>query len=117
MAAAREVQVKGPSVAVALDPQGQPTMALRKWAEKQGAALDALTRATDGKQECFYYRSVLPGVSPAAAIQDVIQEALAALPILKLMSYQLADSDEARDTVQKFTTGGCNARSPEQATW
>jgi len=90
-AAAREVQVKGPSIAVALDAQGQPTMALRKWAEKQGAPLDALARASDGKQECFYYRSMVAGKSLAGVIQPVIAQAIARLPIPKLMSYQLGD--------------------------
>ena len=90
-APARQVQVKGPSVAVALDARGEPTMALRKWAEKQGAAIESLTRASDGKQECFYYRSVAAGVSLAVVIQPVIEQALGQLPIPKLMSYQLAD--------------------------
>ena len=91
VAPARQLQAKGPSVAVALDANGQPTMALRKWADKQGAALEALTRASDGKQEAFYYHSVSPGVALAATIEAVIEEALRALPIPKLMNYQLAD--------------------------
>jgi glycyl-tRNA synthetase beta chain len=91
IAPARELQVKGPSVAVALDAQGQPTMALKKWAEKQGAAIDALKRASDGKQECFYFHSIAPGLSLEAVIEPVIVQALAALPIPKLMNYQLAD--------------------------
>jgi glycyl-tRNA synthetase beta chain len=91
VAPARQLRVKGPSVAVALDAEGQPTRALRKWAEKQGAPLEALTRASDGRQECFYYASVVPGAELAEAIQAALEEALAALPIPKLMSYQLAD--------------------------
>jgi tetrameric-type glycyl-tRNA synthetase alpha subunit len=87
----RQLQFKGPSVAVGLDAQGQPTKALQKWAEKQGAALDALTRASDGKHECFYYASVAPGAELAPTIQAVVEEALGALPIPKLMTYQLAD--------------------------
>ena len=90
-APAREVRLKGPSVAVALDAQGEPTMALKKWAEKQGAAIEALSRAVDGKQECFYYTSVAAGVALANVIQAVIEQALGKLPIPKLMSYQLAD--------------------------
>lgn len=90
-APAREIQVKGPSVAVALDAQGQPTTALEKWAEKQGAAIAALTRASDGRQECFYHRAVAAGASLAAIIQAVIEQALGRLPIPRSMSYQLAD--------------------------
>ncbi len=88
---AREIRVKGPSVAVGLDAQGQPTIALRRWADKQGAAVDALTRESDGKQDCFFWHSQVPGAALAESIQAVIGEALARLPIPKLMSYQLGD--------------------------
>ena len=90
-APAREIQLKGPSVAVALDALGEPTTALKKWAEKQGAAIEALSRASDGKQEYFYYRSVAPGVTLASVIQAVIEQALGKLPIPRMMGYQLAD--------------------------
>ncbi len=90
-APARELRLKGPSVAVALDARGQPTMALTKWAQKQGAAIEALTRASDGKQECFYHQSTAPGAALSDVLQAVIEKALAALPIPRMMSYQLAD--------------------------
>lgn len=88
---AREIQVKGPSVAVGLDADGQPTMALRKWAEKQGAEVSALTRGNDGKQDVFFWTSTRPGAVLADVIGDIIQETLAQLPIPKVMTYQLAD--------------------------
>ncbi len=87
----RSVELKGPSLKVGQDAEGKPTQALVKWAEKQGAPLDALTRASDGKQECFWYRSTVPGERLAGAIDAVIGQALAKLPIPKVMEYQLAD--------------------------
>ncbi|MDO4683701.1 MAG: glycine--tRNA ligase subunit beta [Lautropia sp.] len=90
-AEAREIQVKGPSVAVGLDADGQPTMALRKWAEKQGADVAALTRGHDGKQDVFFWTSTRPGAVLADVIGSIIQETLAQLPIPKVMTYQLAD--------------------------
>jgi glycyl-tRNA synthetase beta chain len=87
----RQVEVKGPSVAVGLDAAGAPTLALRKWAEKQGARVEDLLRATDGRQECFWFRSTAPGATLAQAVQPLIEQALAKLPIPKLMQYQLAD--------------------------
>ena len=87
----RAVEIKGPSVSVGLDAQGQATLALKKWAEKQGAQVDALTRASDGKQECFYLRSNVTGAALTQAIQPLIEQAIARLPIPKLMQYQLAD--------------------------
>ena len=88
---AREIQIKGPSVAVGLDAQGQPTMALIKWAEKQGAEVSALTRGHDGKQDVFYWSSTQPGAVLADVIGEIIVETLAQLPIPKFMTYQLAD--------------------------
>jgi glycyl-tRNA synthetase beta chain len=87
----RKLEVKGPSMKVGLDGQGQPTQALIKWAEKQGAALDQLQRISDGKQEVFVARVKHPGAKLAAVIQAVIEKALAQLPIPKMMRYQLAD--------------------------
>lgn len=90
-ASERTVDTKGPSVRIGLDAAGQPTQALRKWAQKLGASLDALERASDGRQEIFWYRSVVAGESLAEAIVPAIEETLAALPIPKTMQYQLAD--------------------------
>ncbi len=87
----RLVETKGPSVKIGLDATGEPTQALLKWAQKLGAPLDALERASDGKQEVFRYRSVAAGESLAHAISPALAEAVAALPIPKTMQYQLAD--------------------------
>ena len=87
----RRIRQKGPSVAVGLDAEGQPTMALRKWAEKQGARVEELQRDSDGKQEVFFWESTQPGASLAEVIGSIIGEALGQLPIPKLMTYQLAD--------------------------
>ena len=88
---AREIRIKGPSVAVGLNADGQPTMALIKWAEKQGAEVSALTRGHDGKQDVFYWASTQPGAVLADVIGEIIIETLAQLPIPKFMTYQLAD--------------------------
>jgi glycyl-tRNA synthetase beta chain len=91
LAADRSVEVKGPSVKVGLDAAGLPTQALLKWAGKQSAPIESLTRASDGKQECFWYRSTVRGESLEAVIDAVIEHALSKLPIPKAMQYQLAD--------------------------
>ena len=87
----RSVELKGPSLKVGLDAQGNPTQALLKWADKQGVAVDGLRRASDGKQECFFATSVLEGEALADVIGPLIGQALAHLPIPKMMQYQLAD--------------------------
>jgi glycyl-tRNA synthetase beta chain len=90
-AADRTVELKGPSTKVGLGADGQPTQALVKWAEKQGVTIDALHRGSDGKQECFFARSLVRGDRLDDAVGPVIDAALAKLPIPKLMQYQLAD--------------------------
>jgi glycyl-tRNA synthetase beta chain len=91
VAAARQVDLKGPSVKVGLDAAGQPTQALLKWAEKQGTTPDRLTRASDGKQECFWFSSTVPGETLAGCIDALLAHAITRLPIPKVMEYQLAD--------------------------
>jgi glycyl-tRNA synthetase beta chain len=87
----RSVEVKGPSSKVGLDAEGKATMALSKWAEKQGARVDQLSLRSDGKQDCFYFQSTVPGANLADEISRIIQVALAKLPVPKVMQYQLAD--------------------------
>jgi glycyl-tRNA synthetase beta chain len=87
----RMVEVKGPSVKVGLDSGGQPTQALIKWAERQGAHLDELTQGSDGKQAVFLWRHNVQGILLTQAIQEILEQTLARLPIPKLMTYQLDD--------------------------
>jgi glycyl-tRNA synthetase beta chain len=89
--AERPIALKGPSVAVGLDAQGQATLALRKWADKQGVAVDQLVREGEGKQESFWLRSTAPGAELASIIGTLLDDTLARLPIPKVMQYQLAD--------------------------
>jgi len=53
------------------------------------AAVAALKRAPDGKAEALFYDSVVKGVTLAAGLQRALDEALAKLPIPKVMQYQL----------------------------
>lgn len=87
----RTIEVKGPSVKVGLDNEGKPTQALVKWAERQGAHLNDLTQGSDGKQAVFLWRHKVSGAQLTQAIQEILEQTLARLPIPKLMSYQLDD--------------------------
>jgi glycyl-tRNA synthetase beta chain len=89
----RMLEVKGPSVKVGLDSAGQPTQALIKWAERQGAHLDELTQGSDGKQAVFLWRHKVEGTLLTQAIQEILEQTLARLPIPKLMTYQLDDGN------------------------
>jgi glycyl-tRNA synthetase beta chain len=89
----RPIEAKGPSVSVGLDAAGAPTLALRKWADKQGARVEDLVRGSDGRQECFFWRSTAPGATLAQAVPPLLEQAVARLPIPKVMQYQLADGE------------------------
>ncbi len=91
-AADKAVSQKLMPVSVGLDADGQPTPALLKRLGAIGAdasAAASLRRAPDGKAEALFYDSVAPGVVLAAGLQKALDEALAKLPIPKVMTYQL----------------------------
>ena len=93
-AADRAVQQKLMPVAVALDAAGNATPALLKKLASVGAdasVVPSLKRAPDGKAEALFLDTVVAGVSLKDGLQKALDEALAKLPIPKVMTYQLAD--------------------------
>ncbi|WP_067069863.1 glycine--tRNA ligase subunit beta [Roseateles chitosanitabidus] len=93
-AADRAVQQKLMPVAVALDASGNPTPALLKKLAAVGAdasVVPSLKRAPDGKAEALFLDTVVAGASLQDGLQKAVDEAIAKLPIPKVMTYQLAD--------------------------
>ena len=81
-------------VAVALDAEGKPTAALLKKLAALGAdesAVADLKRQGEGKAEALFYESTAKGVLLTDGVQKSLDEALAKLPIPKVMRYQLQD--------------------------
>jgi glycyl-tRNA synthetase beta chain len=80
-------------VSVGIAPDGSATPALAKKLAALGivAGVDQLRRESDGKTEQLVVEGVKPGVALAAGLQAALLEAIEALPIPKVMSYQLAD--------------------------
>ncbi|MDR1996657.1 glycine--tRNA ligase subunit beta [Azonexus sp.] len=94
VAADKPVVQKLMPVAVGLDASGNATPALLKKLAALGAdasAVAGLHRESDGKAEILFYNSLAKGATLAEGLQKAIEAALAALPIPKVMSYQLAD--------------------------
>ena len=92
----KAVQQKLMPVTVGLDKDGNATPALLKKLQALGAdvsnpaaAVAALKRAQDGKAEALFYDSVVRGATLQAGLQKALDEAIAKLPIPKVMSYQL----------------------------
>ena len=100
-AADKPVQQKLMPVSVGLDASGQATPALLKKLQALGAdvtdpaaAVAALRQAPDGKAPALFYDSLVTGASLDAGLQKALEEALARLPIPKVMSYQLESDCE-----------------------
>jgi glycyl-tRNA synthetase beta chain len=88
-------------VGIALSPEGVPTAALRKRLERIGRGHladlplgradgpDLLEVAQDGKSEAVFLRSVAKGQGLQVGLQSALDDAIEALPIPKVMQYQL----------------------------
>lgn len=92
----KAVQQKLMPVAVGLTADGQATPVLLKKLSALGAdvsapaaAVAALKRAPDGKAEALFYDSLVTGATLDSGLQKALDEAIAKLPIPKVMSYQL----------------------------
>jgi glycyl-tRNA synthetase beta chain len=95
-AADKAVQQKLMPVSVGLDATGNATPALLKKLQAIGADVSnpaalvaSLKRAPDGKAEALFYDSVAKGATLLQGLQKALDEALAKLPIPKVMTYQL----------------------------
>jgi glycyl-tRNA synthetase beta chain len=81
-------------VAVGLDANGQPTPALLKKLAALGAdasVVSELKCENDGKADVLFLDTVMPGARLADGLQKALDEAIAKLPIPKVMTYQLDD--------------------------
>ena len=91
-AADKQVRQKLMPVSVGLNAEGHATPALLK--KLQSLGLDSgdvgqLKRAPDGKAEALFYDNLVKGVQLTPGVQTALDEAIAKLPIPKVMSYQL----------------------------
>jgi glycyl-tRNA synthetase beta chain len=100
-AADKAVQQKLMPVSVGLDASGNATPALLKKLQAMGADVSnsaalvaSLKRAPDGKAEALFYDSVAKGATLLQGLQKALDEALAKLPIPKVMTYQLESDCE-----------------------
>ena len=93
-AADKAVVQKLMPVSVGLNAAGEATPALLKKLASLGAdasVVPQLKRQMDGKAEALFFDSVVTGATLAEGLQKALDEALAKLPVPKVMQYQLAD--------------------------
>ena len=84
---AQASETLGPYLNIALDAEGKPTRALEGFAAKAGVEWTQLERMSDNKGERFVHRSSRAGVRTRDLLQDVLDEALAGMPIPKPMRW------------------------------
>ncbi|HCX82548.1 MAG: glycine--tRNA ligase subunit beta [Curvibacter sp. RIFCSPHIGHO2_12_FULL_63_18] len=96
-AADKAVSQKLMPVAVGLDAAGNASPALLKKLQALGADASAvanLKRAPDGKAEALFFESTVKGATLTEGLQKALLDAIAKLPIPKVMTYQLESGCE-----------------------
>ena len=96
-------------VSVAYDAAGKPTQALAKKLAALGLD-DAtpLVREADGKTEALFHEGTKPGHALADGLQLVLADAIAKLPIPKVMSYASAGALLQRRKVRAARRTACS---------
>ncbi|MDA8382861.1 MAG: glycine--tRNA ligase subunit beta [Betaproteobacteria bacterium] len=83
----RLVERKGPAVAAGFDAAGNLTPALAGFARSCGVEVDGLGRERDAKGEYFVFRTQKPGEPLHDHLARLVEAALKALPVQKLMRW------------------------------
>lgn len=102
-AADKQVAQKLMPVSVGLDADGKATPALLKRLQGLGAdesAVAKLRKENDGKADVLFYDVMQTGATLADGLQKAIEDALAKLPIPKVMTYQINDGWESVNFVR-----------------
>ncbi len=79
--------VWGPPANIAFDAQGKPSRAAEAFASKNGVAVEALTTANDGKVDKLVAHTRAGGDAVVGLLPDLVDKALAALPVDKRMRW------------------------------
>ncbi len=85
------IERRGPALAAAFEADGQPSRALRGFAQSCGVDVEQLEKLETDKGAWFVWRARKPGQPVAALLPEIIDEALKALPIPRPMRW--ADHD------------------------
>ncbi len=92
----REVEQKGPPVAIAFNENGDPQPAAFAFAKKCGVAVEALERQATDKGEWLFHRATEKGASLESLAGGVVEQALAALPVPRPMRWGASDAEFVR---------------------
>lgn len=83
----RSVEKRGPTLSAAFDKQGQPTKAALGFAKSCGVEVEALEKQETPQGIWLVHRSMQRGQTTATLVPNIVETALAALPIPKRMRW------------------------------
>ena len=83
----RQVERRGPPLANSFDAQGGPTQAALAFAKNCGVAVTELTQIKTDKGAWLMFRGTERGAATASLLGDIVNQAVAALPIAKRMRW------------------------------
>ena len=81
------VEKRGPALAGAFDAAGEPTKAAQAWAASNGISVDQAERLETDKGAWLVHKAKVLGATTVSLLPDVINTALAKLPIAKPMRW------------------------------
>ncbi|NNC56845.1 MAG: glycine--tRNA ligase subunit beta [Woeseiaceae bacterium] len=92
----QKIEQKGPPVTIAFDDEGKPTPAAVAFAKKCGVEVAALARRKTGKGEWLVFDSTQKGRTAVDLMPELIERALASLPIPRRMRWGAGDAEFVR---------------------
>lgn len=92
----RKLEHKGPPTRVAFDKDGSPTAAAKAFASKCGVTVAELGRRKTDKGEWLVFDALETGQAAADLMPELIERALAALPIPRRMRWGAGDAEFVR---------------------
>ncbi|MDF2867750.1 MAG: glyS [Gammaproteobacteria bacterium] len=92
----RMIERRGPALAAAFDKEGKPTPACQGFAKSCGVSVDELIRQETDKGTWLVFRQLQKGKTVNELMPDLLQQAIAALPIAKPMRWGSSEVEFVR---------------------
>lgn len=83
----KDIEKKGPALKAAYDKDGKPTKAAEGWAKSNGITVDQAEHLKTDKGEWLFCRAHVKGKTVEELVPSMVQKALAALPVPKMMHW------------------------------
>ncbi|MDO6427635.1 glycine--tRNA ligase subunit beta [Thalassotalea sp. 1_MG-2023] len=83
----KEIEKRGPAINVAFDEEGNPSKAALGWAKSNGITIEQAQRLKTDKGEWLLHKALQPGKTIQELIPEMVNKAIAKLPIPKPMRW------------------------------